>query len=105
MFYVYIYQSNPHNSSTIDIIMVIILKIKKLTKLVRSQAKTFIHTIYPESSPLCPTPNSITQKIIIIRDGDNNESRETILKFLLVRQEMMVAGTRLRADSNHILKV
>lgn len=39
MFYVYIYQTNPHNSSKIDIIMVIILKIKKLTKLDRSQVQ------------------------------------------------------------------
>lgn len=30
---------------------------------------------------------------------------ETILRFLPVRQEMMVARTRLRADSNHIWKV
>lgn len=37
--------------------------------------------------------------------GDNNGSKEIITRLLPVKQDRMVAETRLRADSHHILKV
>lgn len=36
---------------------------------------------------------------------DNDGSRETIIRLLPIRQEMIVVKTRLRADCNYILKV